>query len=55
MPAPLPPLERPATVASADYGREIPAVVRKNNWLGAQFHPERSAAAGSRFLEAFLA
>jgi glutamine amidotransferase len=44
-----------ATVASADYGREIPAVVRKDNWLGAQFHPERSAAAGSRFLEAFLA
>ena len=44
-----------ATVASADYGSEIPAVVRKDNWLGAQFHPERSAAAGSRFLEAFLA
>jgi imidazole glycerol-phosphate synthase subunit HisH len=43
------------TVASADYGCEIPAVVRKDNWLGAQFHPERSAAAGSRFLEAFLA
>jgi glutamine amidotransferase len=44
-----------ATVASAEYGRGIPAVVRKDNWLGAQFHPERSAAAGSRFLEAFLA
>lgn len=44
-----------ATVASAEYGREIPAVVRKSNWLGAQFHPERSAAAGARFLEAFLA
>jgi glutamine amidotransferase len=44
-----------STVASADYGREIPAVVRQGNWLGAQFHPERSAAAGSRFLEAVLA
>jgi len=43
------------TVASAEYGRDIPAVVRNDNWLGAQFHPERSAAAGSRFLEAFLA
>ena len=43
------------TVASAAYNREIPAVVRKGNWLGAQFHPERSAAAGARFLEAFLA
>ena len=43
-----------ATVARADYGRPIPAVVRKGNWLGAQFHPERSSEAGARFLEAFL-
>lgn len=43
-----------AVVASANYGREIPAVVRHRNWLGAQFHPERSGEAGSRFLEAFL-
>lgn len=44
----------PWTVASADYVRDIPAVVRHGNWLGAQFHPERSAKAGARFLEAFL-
>ena len=43
-----------ATIARADYGRPIPAVVRKHNWLGAQFHPERSSEAGARFLEAFL-
>ena len=43
-----------ATVASADYGREIPAVVRRRNWLGAQFHPERSSHAGAEFLKAFL-
>jgi len=43
-----------ATVASADYGREIPAVVRRKNWLGAQFHPERSSQAGAEFLKAFL-
>jgi imidazole glycerol-phosphate synthase subunit HisH len=43
-----------ATVASAEYGREIPAVVHHENWLGAQFHPERSGAAGARFLQAFL-
>jgi len=43
-----------ATVASADYGREIPAVVRRGNWLGAQFHPERSSIAGAEFLKAFL-
>ena len=44
----------PATVASADYGREIPAAVRARNFLGAQFHPERSGEAGARFLESFL-
>lgn len=44
----------PATVARTTYGREIPAVVRRDNWWGAQFHPERSADAGARFLKAFL-
>lgn len=44
----------PGTAASASYGREIPAVVRRENWLGAQFHPERSGEAGARFLESFL-
>lgn len=45
----------PATVASADYGREVPAVVRRDNVWGAQFHPERSGPAGARFLNAWLA
>jgi len=44
----------PETVASADYGREIPAAVRSGNRIGAQFHPERSSEAGARFLKAFL-
>jgi glutamine amidotransferase len=44
----------PETVASADYGRPIPAVVRSGNWLGAQFHPERSGEAGARFLRRWL-
>ena len=43
-----------ATLAGANYGREIPAVVRWRNWTGAQFHPERSGEAGARFLKAFL-
>jgi glutamine amidotransferase len=45
----------PHTVAAADYGRPIPAALRKGNIWGAQFHPEKSAAAGRRFLQAFLA
>lgn len=43
-----------AAVATATYGREIAAAVRQGNWLGAQFHPERSGDAGARFLESFL-
>jgi len=43
-----------ATVAHADYGRPIPAVVRKGNWTGAQFHPERSGPVGARFIETWL-
>ncbi|CAA9538660.1 MAG: Imidazole glycerol phosphate synthase amidotransferase subunit [uncultured Sphingosinicella sp.] len=44
----------PHVLASADYGREIPAIVARGNFLGAQFHPERSGPAGTRFLEKFV-
>ena len=44
----------PETIAAADYGREIPAVVRKRNFTGAQFHPERSGDAGARFLKTWI-
>jgi imidazole glycerol-phosphate synthase subunit HisH len=43
-----------ATVARTDYGRKVPAVVRQGNWTGAQFHPEKSGAAGARFLKTWL-
>lgn len=45
----------PFSVAVTDYGGPVPAAVRRGNVLGAQFHPERSSAAGARFLAAFLA
>ena len=44
-----------ATVASADYGRTVPAVVRSGRLTGAQFHPERSGEPGARFLQSWLA
>lgn len=44
----------PATLARADYGGPVPAVVRKGNRWGCQFHPERSAAPGARILRNFL-
>ncbi len=45
----------PATSAKVTYGRAVPAAVRHGHLWGAQFHPERSSAAGASFLKAFLA
>ena len=42
------------TVAQVDYGQPLSGLVRRGNFWGAQFHPERSAAAGSRLLGNFL-
>ena len=45
----------PAITTHADYGvQRIPAALRHGPWWGAQFHPERSSAAGAAFLQAFL-
>ena len=44
----------PASIATARHGRTIPAAIRQGHLLAAQFHPERSAEPGARFLEAFL-
>lgn len=44
----------PATLARAEYGGPVPAVVRAANRWGCQFHPERSAATGARILKNFL-
>lgn len=46
----------PWTAARTAYGRNlIPAALRHGVYWGAQFHPERSSAAGARFLATFLA
>ena len=42
------------TLARTDYGTQVSAVVRRGNFWGAQFHPERSSATGSRVLANFL-
>jgi imidazole glycerol-phosphate synthase subunit HisH len=42
------------TLASADYGVAVAAVVRRGNFWGTQFHPERSSTTGARVLENFL-
>ncbi len=42
-------------IGSCDHGGRFAAVVRHDNIVAAQFHPEKSQAAGLRFLEGFLA
>jgi imidazole glycerol-phosphate synthase subunit HisH len=42
------------TLATAEYGEALSAVVRIRNFWGTQFHPERSAATGARLLANFL-
>ena len=42
------------TLASAEYGTALAAVVRKMNFWGTQFHPERSADTGAQILLNFL-
>ena len=40
-------------VAYADYGVRVPAIVRKDNVIGMQFHPEKSAGVGTSLLTNF--
>lgn len=42
------------TLATTDYGSPLSAVVRRGNFYGAQFHPERSGKTGARLLKNFL-
>lgn len=42
------------TVAETDHGVPIAAIVRRDNFWGCQFHPERSATLGARILRNFL-
>jgi len=42
------------TVATCNYGSEFSAVIAKDNFIGCQFHPERSSELGSKIIKNFL-
>ncbi len=42
------------TIATADHASTFSAIVCRDNFLAAQFHPERSSATGSRLLANFI-
>lgn len=42
------------TIASCDYINPFSAVVVKDNFMGVQFHPEKSGSVGSKVLQNFL-
>ncbi|MDC3416268.1 imidazole glycerol phosphate synthase subunit HisH [Aquibacillus salsiterrae] len=41
-------------VATAEYGTEVPAIVKNGNVYGIQFHPEKSGEIGVEILKTFL-
>lgn len=43
------------TIARCEYGETFSAAIAKDNFMGVQFHPEKSAAIGSKILSNFLA
>lgn len=43
------------TIATCDYGGEFSAMMRKDNFLAVQFHPEKSGKAGAALLQRFIA
>jgi glutamine amidotransferase len=49
------PRDTSVVIASCDYGADLTAVVRRDNLVATQFHPEKSAADGLRILENFVA
>ncbi len=43
-----------ATIAECCYGERFSAAIAKDNFMGVQFHPEKSAVIGSLILANFL-
>ena len=42
------------TVGYSTYGNQFSSIIKKDNLLGCQFHPEKSSTAGEMFLKNFI-
>lgn len=42
------------TIATTNYGDDFTAIVAENNFMGCQFHPEKSGLVGAQILRNFL-
>ncbi|OKY27942.1 MULTISPECIES: imidazole glycerol phosphate synthase subunit HisH [Thalassotalea] len=42
------------TVAACEYGQTFSAAIAKDNFIGCQFHPERSSKLGSKIIQNFI-
>lgn len=42
------------TIGACDYGQPFTAIAAKGNFMGCQFHPEKSGAAGAAILKNFV-
>jgi glutamine amidotransferase len=42
------------TIGACDYGGDFSAIVAQHNFMGCQFHPERSGSVGAQILKNFL-
>ena len=46
--------EKNQLIASTNYCHEIPAIVGKDNYIGVQFHPEKSSLSGQKLISNWL-
>lgn len=44
----------PNTIATCHYGQDFSAAIARDNFMGVQFHPEKSGAIGAQLLHNFL-
>ena len=41
-------------IANTNYSQKIPAIIGRDNYIGVQFHPEKSGNSGQKFIYNWL-